>query len=283
MRIGIDTFSYHRLLGMLRPGEDPPTTSRANGGAALISEALDLGCDVVSLQTCFLEDPRDITPRMLRDVAGDLEIVLAWGHPEGLAFGSDVRAAGDLDRWIEIAGVLGSHIMRIVVGGPALRGTEPVAQQLARCREPLRRADDRAAEQGIRLLVENHADLRAEELLRLVDDVTGVGVCLDTANAARVGDDPVEAARLLADHVGMIHLKDTVGIESTTDPIVGPASVALGNGVVPVAEVLDAVDGAVRAGAPVCVELGQIAPGDDETVLIEQSLEWLRAWKGRQE
>src|SRR6266851_3065974 len=56
----------------------------------------------------------------------------------------------------------------------------------------------------------NHGDLRAAEVLELVERVgdDSLGVCFDPANALRVGDDPVEAAALLAPLTRMVHLKD---------------------------------------------------------------------------
>ncbi len=281
MRIGIDTFSYHRLLGMVRAGESPPPDQLPDGGVTCVVEARERGCDVISLQTCFLGNPSELDIAQLIEEARGLELVLAWGHPEGLAFGGDADAAADLSAWIEVAATLASTTMRVVVGGPRLRGLEPVEMQLARCVTPLRMAAEHAAERGIRLLVENHADLTAAELDRLLSTVdSGVGVCLDTANAARVGDDPVEAARLLGARAGMVHLKDIAAVAGARDVVTGPVSVPFGEGIVPIGEVLRALDAPIRAGAAVCVELGQIAPGDDERVLIDRSLQWLRAWKG---
>jgi hypothetical protein len=50
--------------------------------------------------------------------------------------------------------------------------------------------------------------------------------------------------------------------------------VAYGTGIVPLEETLDVLRQAGFDG-PLCVELGQIAPGDDERVLVERCLSWL--------
>ena len=60
-------------------------------------------------------------------------------------------------------------------------------------------------------------------------------ICLDTANALRVGDDPVEAAALLAPLTRMVHLKDVEPLDRVVDPVAGPCSVPYGEGVVPIA------------------------------------------------
>ena len=150
--------------------------------------------------------------------------------------------------------------MRIVVAGPALRGREPVDVSLERTVAPLERACEAARSAGLTLAVENHGDLTAAELAWLLDRVDA-GVCFDTANALRVGDDVLEAAAL--------------PITADTDPVAGPRSVPYGTGAVPVEAVLDALGG---FDGLVCVELGQLGPGDDECALVAASVAWLRAY-----
>ena len=80
MRIGIDSYSYHRLLGELRAGEEDPGNRLLNGGTAVIAEARALGVDGASLETCFLQPPAALDPEALRAAAGPIELVLAWQH-----------------------------------------------------------------------------------------------------------------------------------------------------------------------------------------------------------
>src|SRR5260370_39977422 len=84
MRIGIDSYSYHRLLGEIRPGETEPP-ERWNAGD-VIDHARTLGVDGVSLETCFLDRDSVIDP-------GGLELVIAWGHRHGLEDGGEPPAA----------------------------------------------------------------------------------------------------------------------------------------------------------------------------------------------
>ena len=44
----------------------------------------------------------------------------------------------------------------------------------------------------------------------------GLAVCLDTANALRVGDDPVALAHATASRVAMVHLKDVADQATAT-------------------------------------------------------------------
>src|SRR5581483_7970668 len=125
--------------------------------------------------------------------------------PNGLEFGGSEVALGELLRWIDLAA--GTGVLRIVVAGPALRGREPVEVSLERTLRPLVRAAEAANARGLRLAVENHGDLTTSELQWLLDRAD-VGVCFDTANALRVGDDVLEASEVLAPRVEMVHLKD---------------------------------------------------------------------------
>ncbi len=280
MRIGIDTYSYHRLLGELRPGEETPGTSWNGDPSEQTAQARELGCDVVSLQTCFLGRPQALDPKQLQIGAGLPQPLLAWGHPEGLAFGrAPARAVDDLLRWIELSAALGGSPLRLVVGGPRLRGREPFADQLARTAPQLRRVAADAAALGVQLAIENHGDLASDQLLELIEaaGAPGLGVCFDTANAARVGEDVVAAATRLAPLVRMVHLKDVEAPATARDPVAGPSCVPFGTGVVALEEVLAALAEPIAAGAPVCVEISQVRPGDDELELVARSVRWLQA------
>ena len=200
--------------------------------------------------------------------------MLAWGHPDGLGFGEIPHALDELVDWIRVAPALGCLLVRLVVGSPRLRRDDLVHEQIARTVSPLRAAGRAASEAGVELAVENHADLKATELCGLLERVGDptVGVCLDTANALRVGDDPLDAAMVLAPWVRMLHLKDCAGHDGSAT---GPRSLPYGEGVVP----LEAVLAAVGASDPLaCVELGQLGSGRvDERRLVADGAAWLRA------
>lgn len=274
MRVGVDTYSYHRLLGEIRPGEQDPGERFARGSLDAIAHCRQLGVDAISLETCFLDPAGSLDVGQLRGEAGPLELVLAWGHPEGLGFGEIPGALDDLERWIQLAPRLSCSLVRLVVGSQRLRRDDLVHDQIARTVPPLCAAARVASAAGVELAVENHADLRAAELCELLERVGDpvVGVCLDTANALRVGDDPLDAAMVLAPWVRMLHLKDCTGHDGSPT---GPRSVPYGQGVVPLEAVLDAVS----LGDPLtCVELGHLGGGPvDERQLVADGAGWLRA------
>lgn len=278
MQIGVDSYSYHRLLGELRRDESDPGERLRDGGEGVIAEVRSLAVDLVSLETCFLPPPAEADlPRLVR-AAAPMELALSWGAPNGLWFGTRPEMLENLLAWIDRSAAAGIRLMRIVVAGPALRGTEPVAIQVERTVRPLERAARHARDSGVALAVENHGDLTAAELDHLLARVEDPrpGVCLDTANLLRLGDDVLEGVRRLAPRTLMVHLKDVEPLEKATDHVAGPASVAYGSGVIPLEGVLASLEAAGFSG-PVCVEIAQLSAGADERALVRDGVGWLRA------
>jgi sugar phosphate isomerase/epimerase len=273
LRIGVDSYSYHRLLGEVRPGERDPGRRLADGGRAVIEELRPLGLDAVSLQTSYL--PADArTVEELRAAAAPMELTLAWGAPNGVELGRNAGALDDLLEWIELAAHIQLRLIRIVAGGPSFRerATEwPNAVPL------LRRAAAHAQEHRVTLALENHGDLTVEQLSALLDavDHEALQVCFDSANAARVGDDVLAAAARLASRIRMVHLKDIEPVENAASVVAGPCSVPFGEGIVPLLELVRLVAGSV-AQPTLFVELGQLRPDTDERELLAQCVDWLR-------
>jgi sugar phosphate isomerase/epimerase len=273
--LGVDSYSYHRLLGDVRPGETVAREVLPDGHAAVVREAERCGAEFVSLETMFLDGPRGVNARAVRAVARGVEVGLSWGGADGFAFGSNPRAIEDLETWLRVAASLGASLVRVVAGGPALRGRLD-RERLRATGRALAAAADRAGERGIDLALENHGDLTCEELLAVLDEAgrDNLGVCFDSANAIRVGDDPALMLERVLPALRMVHLKDCAA--EWDDPVAGPVSVEYGRGAVPVAAIVDALSEGGFAG-PVCVELGQLSPDADERHLVEEGLTWLRA------
>jgi sugar phosphate isomerase/epimerase len=284
MRIGIDSYSYHRRYGESRAGEAP---SRHEPWPLVpdpvLRHARATGAAAVFLETCYLPEPEAIDAASLANAGPDLEVRFSWGHPwpsgrfHGLDGGRSPGAEIELARWIETAARLGHDVLRITAGSPASRGDEPAEDLIARLVAPTRRAADRAASSGIRLALENHGDLRVGDILALFERVhrpETLGVCLDNVNLIRVGDDMAEGTRALAPYTLLVQLKDHL----PGDPTVwgGPVCTALGEGVADLAGLIAILHDAGFDG-PVCVELASLGPDDvDELAMIERSVAWLR-------
>lgn len=209
MKIGIDSYCYHRFFGEVYPGQQQPperyTVER------VLDRAKELGCEGISLESCFLPD---FSPAYLADLKARLDAhgfdrVYAWGHPDGLEAGANPAAKEDMIRHIAHARAIGAPVMR-VVGSSFTFVRDPHEPQLRIIAEWFKEAVAVAKDQGVKLAVENHIDYDGDEILRLIDTVGSdhFGVNLDTANFLRVGEDPVEATEKLAPHVFATHIKD---------------------------------------------------------------------------
>jgi len=289
LQVGIDSYSYHRRYGEARAGE---ASSRHEPWplepSPVLEHARRAGADAVFLETCYLPAPEAITAETLaRATEHGIRVGFSWGHPwptgafHGLDGGRSPGAEVDLRRWIDTTARLGEDLLRITAGSPASRGDEPAAVLVDRLIAPMRRAADFAGERGVRLALENHGDIRVQDILSIferVDRPDVMGVTLDNVNLIRVGDDMAEGTRALAPHTLLVQLKDHLA----GDPTVwgGPVCTALGEGVADLDGLLAILADAGFDG-PVCVELASLGPDDvDELAMVERSVAWLRGRLG---
>jgi sugar phosphate isomerase/epimerase len=209
MKVGIDSYCYHRFLGDVYPEQHPPAARSTMEW--VIDRAHELGCDGISLESCFFPifDAAYLADVRARLDASSFERVYAWGHPDGLEAGRSPRAKDDMIRHIHHAKAIGAPVMR-VVGSSFNFVRDPHEPQLRIIGDWFKEAVRVAAGEGVSLAVESHIDYDADEFLRLIEEVDSpfFGVNLDTANFLRVQDDPVEATEKLAPHVLATHIKD---------------------------------------------------------------------------
>jgi sugar phosphate isomerase/epimerase len=209
MKVGIDSYCYHRHFGEVYPGQDAPETPLSFENFMLSLEGL--GIDGVSLESCFI--PR-FDSDYLAGIKSQLDAlgmdrVYAWGHPDGLEGGQNEAAYAEMVEHIEYARAIGADVMRVV--GSSLRFRfEPHGPQLEKLTRMFSSAAAIAAKAGVKLALENHIDYNSAEILQLLQDVNSpnLGVNFDSGNFLRVLDDPVEAMRKLAPHVLATHIKD---------------------------------------------------------------------------
>jgi sugar phosphate isomerase/epimerase len=279
MKIGIDSYCYHRFFGELYPGQQ--AVAQPYTMESFLDRAKELGCDGVSLESCFFPEFGSAYLARLKKKLDDhgFDRVYAWGHPDGLEAGANGEAKEDMIRHIEHAAAIGAPVMRVV--GSSLRFRfEPHEPQLEILARWFREAAKVAETRGIRLAVENHIDYNSDEILWLIEQVGSdyFGINLDTGNFLRVLDDPVEATRKLAKYVYATHVKDV-------QPVKGVnvrewyyfSSVAAGTGIVQIAEVAAVLK---KAGYRGFLALETDMPHPDyegqEERMIEQSIRYLR-------
>lgn len=127
---------------------------------------------------------------------------------------SDVADIDALAAAIDAATALGARVVR-TLASPVLEGSRAAfahdwAGYLDSVIARLRAVRPLAEARGVTIAVENHQDLTADELLRIVHEVGGeqIGVAFDPVNAYTVAEDPFAALPRLGPHIRTIHLSD---------------------------------------------------------------------------
>ena len=277
LRVGVDSYSFHRYFGELRTGESPADQRWTTDD--FLNFCSELGVDGVSLETCFLDGGADADVESLRQRLDhhSFERVLAWGHPDGLAMGLDPAAFADALAAVDQAAALGCGLLRIVVGITRHFGQECETEVLRRVVPQVAEITERAAECGLDVAIETHCDLTTASVGSLVEQVASprLGVVFDSANVVRIGEDLLAAAAALAPHTKMIHVKD-LDLRSSTrgEPGGHWPGVPLGLGDLDIVGALELMEEAGFDGLA-CVEVADMSPGWSEHDIVAQSVDWL--------
>jgi 3-oxoisoapionate decarboxylase len=278
MKVGIDSYCYHRFFGEVYGPLGEP--NRKMTYADFLRRAAELKVDGVSLETCFFESLDDAYLKGLKEIidAGKMEPVVAWGHPKGFEGGKAPEAMTDLKSMFRVCRILGANVMR-VVGSSLDYRNDPHEPQIKALTGIFKEAAKVAEGAGVRLAVENHFDFTTDEFLELITAVNSpyFGMCFDTGNALRIGDDPVESAHLLGKHIFATHTKDVKPVYG-----VSPkewfffACVPVGQGVINMPGLVDALLATGYQGL-FAIELDYAHPEvKDEDIAVEQSVKYLQ-------
>ncbi|UII80386.1 sugar phosphate isomerase/epimerase [Flagellimonas sp. CMM7] len=214
MKVGIDSYCYHRFFGEVYPGQDAP--EKTISLEEFLDKAIALNIDGLSLESCFIpqfDDGYLANIKRILDNAG-LDRVYAWGHPDGLEGGTNLEAYDEMIAHIDYATKIGADVMR-VVGSSHLFRFEAHDQRLDKLTEMFRSAVQIAKRKGVRLAIENHIDFDSDEVLKLIKAVDSeyFGVNFDTGNFLRVLDDPIQGMKKLAPYVFATHIKDLLPVK----------------------------------------------------------------------
>jgi 3-oxoisoapionate decarboxylase len=279
MKIGIDSYCYHRFFGEVYPQQSPP--SRRMTLEDFLERAHELKVDGVSLESCFI-------PRLDRDYllsvkdALDrygMDRVYAWGHPDGLEAGRNERAYDEMVAGFEHARNIGAPVMR-VVGSSLMFRHEPHGPQIERLSRMFSNAVKVAEQYGVKMAVENHIDFTADEMLQLLTNVDSpyLGMNFDTGNFVRLLDDPIKGMQKLAKYVVATHIKDLkLHPEAAADDWFFFSSAPVGEGIVDNYRLARLLADAGYQGF-LAVEIDFLHPdyGADEDAAVEKSIRELR-------
>ena len=152
------------------------------------------------------------------------------------------------------------------------------AERLFSIREKLQSPIEWAEELGVKLLIETHGIVtdsvqRMGDLLTALGREKTVGICLDTGNSWLGGADPIEYVRTFGLRIGHVHWKDMPAAwehKRGTQYGCGMASIPLGDGVVNVKAIVEALKTAGFNGATT-LEIAGAAN-------VQRSIKRLREW-----
>jgi sugar phosphate isomerase/epimerase len=209
MKVGIDSYCYHRFFGEVYPQQPKP--ERTWTLEDFLHRAKELDVDGVSLESCFIPRFEKGYLTDIRDLLDEygMDRVYAWGHPDGLEGGRNEAAYQEMVASFEHARNIGARTMR-VVGSSLMFRFESHSAQIKRLVEMFREAVKVAEDFDIRMAVENHIDFDGDEILTLLEEVGSpyLGLNFDTGNFLRLLDDPIQSMEKLAKYVYATHVKD---------------------------------------------------------------------------
>lgn len=277
MKVGIDSYCYHRYFGEIYPDQKDPGVRWSFHD--FVDRAVQLGVDGVSLESCFFES---LEPGYLSDMKAvlderKLERVLAWGHPDGLEGGRNEAAWREMNALIPKAQYMGADIMRIVASSLMFRN-EPHGPQLDAVVRMLKESVKIAADCGVVLAIENHIDYTSAEILQILERVGSehLKVNFDTGNTLRMMEDPVAAARRLGPYTVATHTKDLDACRHVRpEEWFFFSSVPVGTGLIDMPAVALALKESGYDGV-LAVESDHHKDNQDEDALVAQSVAYLK-------
>jgi len=153
----------------------------------------------------------------VREHAANLGIQLEIGMksicPSSKMFDASLGSAEQqLTQMIEAAKIIGSPIVRAVLGSADDRKPGPIEVHIEDTVRVLRSVRSKATGEGIKIAIENHAgDMQARELKTLIEGagVDFVGVCLDSGNPLWTLEDPHLTLEVLHPYALTSHVRDS--------------------------------------------------------------------------
>ena len=151
--------------------------------------------------------------RRAEELGLELELGMTSSCPTSRAFNAKLGTAEEqLSRMIDSAKIVGSKIVRTVLGTLDDRKTAPIQQHMEAFIKVLRNTRAKATDAGIKIAVENHAgDMQSHELKTVIEEAGKdfVGACLDSGNPCWVLEDPHVAFEILQPYVLTSHVRDS--------------------------------------------------------------------------
>jgi sugar phosphate isomerase/epimerase len=192
MKLGISTYTYTWAVGV--PGSEP---EHPWDEVMLVKKAAELEVDCLQIA--------DNLPLHRMDKQKLLALnQLAGAHGIKLEAGARGMSGEMLQRYIEIADLLASPLLRFVIDGPDFKPSVKETTAIVKAAVP------ELEKRGIRLAIENHDRMHAREFLDIIHGSQSeyVGICLDSVNSMGAGEGIETICTLLGPHTFNLHIKD---------------------------------------------------------------------------
>ena len=203
VRLGVDLFSI-RSQGW-SPFEYLDYCARWKARVVHFSEIRFLG----SLQPDLLRKVREHAAKL----GIEIEIGMRSICPSSTLFDPKQGTAEEqIGRMIDAARIIGSPIVRCVLGSMEDRKPPGIESHIADTVRVLHAVKSRVMDAGLKIAIENHAgDMQARELKTLIEEAGRgfVGVCLDSGNPLWTIEDPHLTLETLHPYVLTSHVRDT--------------------------------------------------------------------------
>ena len=265
-----------------------PPEADADVADWLIQKSLDLGLEVIYMPPTWQDDRQRAD--VFKEKMARAGIAFIGSVSLNVAASEEEWWGGEFDQVVEA-------IRRVGWGGGKLAAAvhnqstrhnhftlePPVQVQIKRAIYNFGSLIPACEENGVVLAFENHMDYRLGELVQVIEGVDSkwIRINLDTANPIAVVEDPLEGARRAVRYAANAHLKDmrVQPATGTGEPRVFWAP--LGQGDVPIAEILALLqeEAPDPDNLPVCLEVAP-PPDHDPDVWMRSSLDWLRSTCG---
>jgi len=279
MKIGIDSYCYHRFFGDVYPQQKKPANDITLEW--FLKRAHELKVDGVAIEPPLVSR---LDSSYLSEIKGmlqeyKLDVVWAWGHPDGLEGGRNQKAFADMMKSFDYAAAVGAKVMR-VCGASLMFRNDPHGPMLEKLAAMFVEAAREGAKRDIRVADENHIDFTAEEMLSLIKAVNSpyFGINFDTGNFMRVLDDPIKGMQKLAPYTLSTHVKDLKpNRQAAVDDWFFFSSTPVGDGLVDNQRLAQLLNDASFSGF-LAVEIDFLHPdyGETEDACVARSIKELR-------
>jgi sugar phosphate isomerase/epimerase len=202
----------------------------------LLEKAHSLGAEVLQIADNLpIGHLSDAELQKLKTTADDFGIALEVGT-------RGIRSE-NIDRFLTIAQILGSPILRVVIDS---KGHEPDIAEICELLQPFA---EKFKSANIKLAIENHDRLTCAEFNEIIDRVGSdwVGICLDTVNSLGAVEAPNTVIPALAPRAINVHMKDFEIVRTNGQMGFTVQGTALGQGRLDVPAVIAAVGGTTRS------------------------------------